>query len=211
MDRRPGPDPRCAHQRQRRRAPRAEPDFGGLPALALRAADRRQPRRPRPRSADLYLRTGGVHFPFLSACLDWSRAAPWRSCATLRRIPSPRARSTCASCFSASRPRTRSSSGQFERDLPARGDRIARPGLDPQASAKELEAMPIRERAFLEGFDGRTTLRRLLSPGPRNAPTRSSSCWSSSRSATSCCCPPASRMSNASSKATRPSGESSAS
>ncbi len=25
--------------------------------------------------------------------------------------------------------------------------------------------MPLRERAFLQGFDGRTTLRRLFSPG----------------------------------------------
>ena len=30
-------------------------------------------------------------------------------------------------------------------------------------TARELEATPLRERAFLDGFDGRTTLRRLLS------------------------------------------------
>lgn len=115
--------------------------------------------------ADLYARTGGVHFPFLAACarlvargaLEFVRNA----------VDSPTAsreidlRELMLSLQAEDEVVVGSASAIFpleaiESLVPVW---IRRPG------ARELEATPLRERAFLDGFDGRATLRRLLSPG----------------------------------------------
>ena len=95
---------------------------------------------------DLYTRTGGVHFPFLAAC---SRLIG-RGALDLVRNPGE--------------------SPAISREIDLRELMLSLQAEDEvvvgSASAIfPLEATPLRERAFLDGIDGRATLRRLLSAG----------------------------------------------
>ncbi|MBP9146185.1 MAG: DUF4388 domain-containing protein [Thermoanaerobaculia bacterium] len=114
--------------------------------------------------SDLYLRTGGVHFPFLSACyglvtrgaLEIVRNAEENAVAS-REID---LRELLLSLQAEDEVVVGAASAIF----PLEVIESLVPAWIRKPLSKELEAMPIRERAFLDGFDGRTTLRRLLSP-----------------------------------------------
>ena len=114
---------------------------------------------------DLYLKTGGVHFPFLSACfrlvatraLEISRSA-LESPVLSREID---LRELMLSLHAEDEVVVGAGSAIF----PLEAIESLVPAWIRKPSERELEALPVRERAFLNGFDGRTTLRRLLSPG----------------------------------------------
>ncbi len=115
--------------------------------------------------SDLYIRTGGVHFPFLAACsrlivkgaLDIVRNAA-ESPAASREID---LRELMLSLQAEDAVVVGSASAIF----PLEAIESLVPVWIRKPPAKELEAAPLRERAFLDGFDGRATLRRLLSSG----------------------------------------------
>ena len=115
--------------------------------------------------ADLYARTGGVHFPFLSACsrligrgvLDLVRN-PGDSPAASREID---LRELMLSLQAEDEVVVGSASAIF----PLEAIESLVPVWIRKPPARELEAMPLRERAFMDGIDGRTTLRRLLTAG----------------------------------------------
>lgn len=114
---------------------------------------------------DLYARTGGVHFPFLAACsgligrgaLDLVRN-PGDSPAISREID---LRELMLSLQAEDEVVVGSASAIF----PLEAIESLVPVWIRKPPARELEAMPLRERAFMDGIDGRTTLRRLLTAG----------------------------------------------
>lgn len=114
---------------------------------------------------DLYTRTGGVHFPFLAACsrligrgaLDLVRN-PGESPAISREID---LRELMLSLQAEDEVVVGSASAIF----PLEAIESLVPVWIRKPPARELEATPLRERAFLDGIDGRATLRRLLSAG----------------------------------------------
>ena len=113
--------------------------------------------------SDLYARTGGVHFPFLSACsrligrgmLDLVRN-PGENPAISREI---NLRELLLSLQAEDEVVVGSSSAIF----PLEAIESLVPVWIRKPTTRELEATPLRERAFLDGIDGRATLRRLLS------------------------------------------------
>jgi hypothetical protein len=115
--------------------------------------------------ADLHTRTGGVHFPFLSACsrligrgvLDLVRN-PSESPVASREID---LRELLLSLQAEDEVVVGSASAIF----PLEAIESLVPVWIRKPGAKELEAAPLRERAFLDGIDGRMTLRRLFAPG----------------------------------------------
>jgi len=114
---------------------------------------------------DLYVKTGGVHFPFLSAC---SRLIVNRALEIARNgienIVLSREidlRELMLSLQAEDQVVVGAESAIF----PLEAIESLVPAWIRKPTERELEALPIRERAFLNGFDGRTTLRRLLSAG----------------------------------------------
>lgn len=115
--------------------------------------------------SDLYARTGGVFFPFLSACsrligrglLDLVRN-PGESPAISREID---LRELLLSLQAEDEVVVGSASAIF----PLEAIESLVPVWIRKPAVRELEATPLRERAFLDGIDGRATLRRLLSAG----------------------------------------------
>lgn len=115
--------------------------------------------------ADLHVRTGGVHFPFLSACsrligrgiLDLVRN-PAENPAVSREID---LRELMLSLQAEDEVVVGSASAIF----PLEAIESLVPVWIRRPADRELESAPLVERAFLEGIDGRATLRRLLAPG----------------------------------------------
>jgi hypothetical protein len=113
---------------------------------------------------DLYARTGGVFFPFLEACfgllekraLEIARANPERPPAS-REVD---LREVLLAVESEGQVLVGAESALF----PLEAIEALVPAWIQRPSAKELEQLPIAQRAFLDGFDGRSTLRKLLSP-----------------------------------------------
>jgi len=114
---------------------------------------------------ELYVKTGGVFFPFLSACfrmlanraLEIARSSG-ENAVLSREID---LRELMLSLQAEDEVVVGAESAIF----PLEAIESLVPAWIRKPSQRELEALPLRERTFLNGFDGRTTLRRLLSPG----------------------------------------------
>lgn len=115
---------------------------------------------------DLYLKVGGVHFPFLAACsgliekraLEIARAGT-EATQLSREID---LRQFLLSVESDEAVLVGAESAIF----PLEAIEALVPAWIQRPPAREIEALPIEQRAFLDGFDGRQTLRRLFSPSP---------------------------------------------
>lgn len=113
---------------------------------------------------DLHPKVGGVHFPFLAAvfglvqrrALEIVRSGPEHDTVS-REID---LREILLSLETSEDVVVGSESAIF----PIEAIEALVPAWIQRPPAREIEAMPIEQRAFLDGFDGRTTLRRLLSP-----------------------------------------------
>ena len=113
---------------------------------------------------DLYARVGGVHFPFLEACfgliekraLEIARANPERRSAS-REID---LREILLAVESGGEVLVGAESALF----PLEAIESLVPAWIQKPPAKEIDKLSIEQRAFLDGFDGRNTLRKLLSP-----------------------------------------------
>jgi len=117
---------------------------------------------------DLHARVGGVHFPFLAAsfgliekkALEIARANPERASA-------PREldlREVLLAIETGGAVLVGAESALF----PLEAIESLVPAWIQRPEAKEIERLSIDQRAFLEGFDGRATLRKLLSPAPES-------------------------------------------
>jgi hypothetical protein len=113
---------------------------------------------------DLYAKVGGVHFPFLESChellqrraLEIARANPERSPAS-REID---LREVLLAVETEGQVLVGAESALF----PLESIESLVPAWIQKPPAKEIEKLSIDQRAFLDGFDGRNTLRKLLSP-----------------------------------------------
>ncbi len=113
---------------------------------------------------DLYPRVGGVHFPFLAAC---SALLEKRSIEIVRagtesahRSREMDLREVLLSVDAEEAVLVGAESAIF----PLEAIEALVPAWIQRPTARELAELPIEHRAFLDGFDGRNTLRKLLSP-----------------------------------------------
>ncbi|MGE0641333.1 MAG: DUF4388 domain-containing protein [Thermoanaerobaculia bacterium] len=113
---------------------------------------------------EIYARVGGIHFPFLSSLFDLLQ----RGALEIVRNGIERAsdsrdidlRQFLLSVESEDEVVVGSDSAIF----PLQAIEALVPVWIQRPPDREIEALPIAQRAFLDGFDGRTTLRRLFSP-----------------------------------------------
>lgn len=115
---------------------------------------------------DLYLKVGGVHFPFLAAC---------RELIDKRALEIVRTGTESAQLSREIDLREVLLSAEAEEGVLVGADSAIFPleaieSLVPawiqRPPSREIDTLPIEQRAFLEGFDGRNTLRKLFSPSP---------------------------------------------
>lgn len=114
---------------------------------------------------DLYLRTGGVHFPFLSACFRLVTNGALEIVRNAAENPVASREINLRELLLSLQAEDEVVVGASSAIFPLEAIESIVPIWIRKPSARELEAMPLRERAFLQGFDGRATLRRLFSPG----------------------------------------------
>lgn len=114
--------------------------------------------------SDLYERTGGVHFPFLSACSGLIARGALEILRNAAESPVASREIDLRELLLSLQAEDEVVVGTSSAIFPLEAIESLVPVWIRKPPAKELESLPIRERAFLDGFDGRTTLRRLLSP-----------------------------------------------
>lgn len=139
----------------------------GSEALELTAFERRIVEGATPEAAlhDLWMKTGGVHFPFLSAC---SRLVAIRALEIARsgiQNPTLSREIDLRELMLSLQDQDEVVVGAESAIVPLETIESLVPAWIRKPPERELEALPVNERAFLNGFDGRTTLRRLLSQG----------------------------------------------
>ncbi|MEO8275282.1 MAG: DUF4388 domain-containing protein [Thermoanaerobaculia bacterium] len=139
----------------------------GASSTALSKFERRIVDGAAPEAAlrDLYVKTGGVFFPFLSAC---SRLVASRALEIARSGIEDQVMSReidLRELMLSVQVEDQVVVGAESAIFPLEAIESLVPAWIRKPPDRELEALPIRERAFLNGFDGRTTLRRLLSDG----------------------------------------------
>jgi hypothetical protein len=138
----------------------------GLAGSQLTAFERRIVEGAAPESSlhDLWAKTGGVHFPFLSAC---ARLVVNRSLEIVRsgiENPTKSREIDLRELMLSLSHEDEVVVGAGSAIFPLEAIESLVPAWIRKPPDRELEILPIRERAFLNGFDGRATLRRLLSP-----------------------------------------------
>ena len=115
--------------------------------------------------SDLYARTGGVHFPFLAACARLVTRGGLEFVRNTLESPVASREIDLRELMLSLQAEDEVVVGSASAIFPLEAIESLVPVWIRKPGARELEATPLRERAFLDGFDGRTTLRRLLSPG----------------------------------------------
>ena len=114
--------------------------------------------------SDLYVRTGGVHFPFLAACSKLIAKGALDIVRNASESPVASREFDIRELMLSLQAEDEVVVGSASAIFPLEAIESLVPVWIRKPLPKELEALPLRERAFLDGFDGRLTLRRLLSP-----------------------------------------------